>query len=83
MNGLTLGRINVLRGLSSVGARRTKHVRRFRQALDRTSFRRYVERDSDVVSDELASPVRRDLGSLWQWLPPDALCPSQGDFEPG
>ena len=46
-------------------------------------FRRYFERGSDVVPPELASPVRRDLGSLWQWLPPGALRPSQADFDPG
>ena len=81
VNGLSVGWINVLRGLSSEGVGRTEYFRGFRLALDRPELRRFFEQGSDVVPNELTSPVRRDLGSLWQWLPPGALCPSQADFE--
>jgi hypothetical protein len=45
------------------------------------AFRAFFEQESDVVPRELASPVRHDLGSLWEWLPPRGLCHGHADFE--
>ena len=81
VNGPAVGWVNVLRGLSSEGVGRTEHFREFRQALEQPAFRGYFDQDSGIVPDVLVGHVRRDLGPLWEWLPPTALYHGEADFE--
>lgn len=80
VNGLGVGWINVLRGLSSEGAGRTEYFRRFRRAFDEPGFRRFFEQDTGELPTRLVNPIRHDLGPLWDRLPPSSLCPSETDF---
>ena len=66
--------INVLRGMCSEGFGRIKYYTRLRQMLDNDrQVRRYWEGESSVIPDFYVDWIKRDLGTLWDWLPQGAL----------
>ncbi len=66
--------MNVVRAVSSEGFGRIRYYTRYRQMLDTDrEFRRYVEGETEVLPTFFRDKVKRDLGSLWQWLPEGAL----------
>jgi len=66
--------MNVVRAVSSEGFGRIRYYQSVRDRLtsDR-SFRRYFEQDTDTLPPFYVERVKRDLGSLWEYLPPGAL----------
>jgi hypothetical protein len=66
--------MNVVRAVSSEGAGRLAYYTRVRALLDSDPMvRRYFERQSSDLPAFYGDQVRRDLGSLWEWLPAGAL----------
>ena len=66
--------MNVVRALSSEGFGRLEHYGRLRQRLDTDrQVQRYFEQETTELPEFYAEQVRRDLGPLWDWLPPGAL----------
>ena len=65
---------NLLRAVSSEGAGRLRYYREIRRRLEHdTAFRDYWEGESEVVPDFYVQRIQRDLGSLWEWFPREAL----------
>ena len=66
--------MNVVRAMSSEGFGRIRYYQSVREQLvsDR-AFRRYFEQETDVLPPFYVERVKRDLGSLWEYLPPGAL----------
>lgn len=66
--------LNVVRAVSSEGSGRIAHYTELRRRLD---FDRQIQRFFAQETTELPAyytdQVRRDLGNLWEWLPPGAL----------
>jgi hypothetical protein len=71
---LTSKIVNFLRAVSSEGAGRIRHFREVRHAIasDR-EVRAYLEQDSSKLPTFYAERIRRDLGPLWEDLPPRAI----------
>ena len=66
--------MNVVRAVSSEGSGRLAYYTRVRALLDSDPMvRRYFERQSSDLPAFYGDQVRRDLGSLWEWLPAGAL----------
>jgi hypothetical protein len=66
--------MNVVRAISSEGFGRMRYYREIRRLLDAdTGFRRYFEQETDVLPPFYVERVKKDLGSLWEWLPEGAL----------
>ncbi len=66
--------MNVVRAISSEGFGRIKYHTEVRKRLDTDrQFRRYFERESTELPQFYMDLARRDLGSLWEWLPPGAM----------
>jgi len=66
--------MNVVRAVSSEGSGRLRRFRRLRRQLDTDAeLRAFLNRESDRLPAGYAETVRRDLGSLWAWLPAGAL----------
>jgi hypothetical protein len=66
--------MNVVRAVSSEGSGRLAYYSRVRSLLDfDPGVRRYFERESTELPPFYGDQVRRDLGSLWEWLPAGAL----------
>ena len=66
--------MNVVRAVSSEGFGRLRQFRRLRRRLDADGvLRAFLDRESDRLPAYYADTVRRDLGALWHWLPPEAL----------
>jgi hypothetical protein len=65
---------NLLRGVSGEGLGRIRYYREVRRRLDSdVQMRRYYEQETTELPAFYADQVRKDLGPLWQWLPPGAL----------
>jgi hypothetical protein len=71
--GRTRG-LNLIRAMSSEGFGRIRYDESVRRLL-RTdlSVRRYLEGESGVLPSFFARQMRRDLGSMWEWLPHGAM----------
>lgn len=66
--------LNVVRAVSSEGFGRIKYFTEVRQRLDADKqFRSYFEGETTELPRFYVDRVRRDLGSLWDWLPNGAL----------
>ena len=66
--------LNIVRAISSEGFGRLKYYGKVRRLLDEDqSVRRFYDGKTDEVPDFFIDRVRRDLGPLWQHLPPGAL----------
>jgi len=66
--------INVLRAVSSEGFGRIKYFTELRRLLDTdTQFRRYFEQETTELPAFYSDQIRKDLGSLWDWLPPGGM----------
>ena len=66
--------LNVVRAVSSEGFGRIKYFTEVRQRLDTDKqFRPYFEGETTELPQFFADRVRRDLGTLWEWLPEGGL----------
>ncbi len=66
--------VNFVRGVSSEGFGRIKYHRNIRRMLDTDrSVRAFFEGASDTLPDFYVQRIRRELGPLWEQLPPNAL----------
>ena len=67
--------MNVVRAMSSEGFGRIRYYQTVRERLVTATaqFRRYFEQETDVLPPFYVERVKRDLGALWQYLPPGAL----------
>ena len=73
--------LNFVRGVSSEGSGRLKEFRRLRRQLDiDAELRAFLDRESDELPKFYADTVRKDLGSLWKWLPEGALHHDQNAY---
>jgi hypothetical protein len=72
--GLLTRSLNLVRAASTEGKGRVRHDSLVRRLLDSDlSMRRFFESETQAVPSFYAERVRRDLGPLWEWLPPGAL----------
>jgi hypothetical protein len=68
------GWMNVLRAISSEGFGRLKYFRTLRGLLDTdVTMRRFFEGETTEIPTFFSDRVRRELGTLWQFLPEGAL----------
>ncbi len=66
--------MNVVRAVSSEGYGRLRYYRELRHRLDSDAdLRRYFDQESTVLPAFYVDQIRRDLGSLWEWLPAGAI----------
>ena len=66
--------MNVVRAVSSEGSGRLAYYTQVRGLLDDDpAVRRYFEQETTELPPFYVDQVRRDLGSLWEWLPAGAL----------
>jgi hypothetical protein len=66
--------MNLLRGISSEGFGRLRYYQEIRRRLDADrEFLPYFEQQTRQLPAFYVDLVRRDLGSLWAWLPKTAL----------
>lgn len=66
--------MNLLRAVSSEGFGRYRYHRKIRQRLDTDpQFRPFFEQETTALPQFYVDAIRRDLGPLWDWLPPGAL----------
>jgi hypothetical protein len=66
--------MNVVRAISSEGFGRMRYYREIRRKLEHDRpFRAYFEQESDVLPPFYVERVKKDLGTLWPWLPEGAL----------
>jgi hypothetical protein len=66
--------MNVVRAISSEGFGRLRYYREVRARLDSDrGFRRYFEQESTELPQFFVERVKKDLGSLWPWLPEGAM----------
>jgi hypothetical protein len=66
--------MNLVRAVSSEGQGRLRYYRTVRGLLDSDpKFRAFFERETDVLPPFYSDRIRRDLGPLWDHLPPGAL----------
>src|SRR5256714_522926 len=66
--------MNVVRAVSSEGFGRIRYHSEVRRRLDTDpQLRGYFDRSTTQLPAFYESQVRRDLGSLWEWLPQGAL----------
>jgi hypothetical protein len=64
----------VVRAISSEGFGRLRYYREVRRRLEEDRpFRAYFEQETDVLPPFYVERVKKDLGSLWSWLPDGAL----------
>jgi len=72
--GVTSRWMNVVRAISSEGWGRCRYHQEVRSRLDTDpELRPYFEQETDRLPHFYANQVRKDLGSLWEWLPEGAL----------
>jgi hypothetical protein len=72
--GVVPSGMNVLRAVSSEGFGRLRYHREIRRRLDADrEFAPYFGQQTSRVPRFYVDLIRRDLGSLWRWLPPGAL----------
>lgn len=66
--------MNLVRAVSSEGFGRIRYNIEVRRRLDSDlQFRRYFDQETTELPEFYEDQVRRDLGSLWDWLPAGAL----------
>jgi hypothetical protein len=66
--------MNVVRAVSSEGFGRIKYHGEVRRRLDADRpFRRYFEQETTKLPEFYMNLARRDMGSLWDWLPDGAM----------
>jgi hypothetical protein len=66
--------MNVVRAVSTEGFGRLRYYSEVLRRLDQDpQFRAYFEQETSELPEFYRARVRRDLGPLWQWLPPGAL----------
>jgi len=66
--------MNVIRAISSEGFGRLRYHKEVRRRLDcDQDYRRYFEQETTRLPGFYQDLVRKDLGPLWEWLPPGAL----------
>ena len=74
--GMTSRWMNCVRAVSTEGFGRLKYYREIRGRLDTDrQFSPYFEQESDELPEFYRSMVRKDLGTLWDWLPAGAMEP--------
>ncbi len=72
--GMITRGLNLVRAMSSEGFGRIRYDMSVRRLIGSDlSVRRFLEGDSPVLPAFFRDQVRRDLGSMWDWLPADAL----------
>jgi hypothetical protein len=72
--GMTSRWLNFVRAVSTEGHGRLKYYRDIRARLDSDEqFSPYFEQESDQLPEFYADLVRRDLGTLWGYLPAGGL----------
>jgi hypothetical protein len=68
--GMTSRWLNLVRAVSTEGLGRLKYYREIRARLDTDrEFSPYFEQESGQLPAFYTNLVRKDLGSLWEWLP--------------
>jgi hypothetical protein len=66
--------MNLVRGVSAEGRGRHRYYNGIRRRLDSDpQFLPYFEGETDRLPDFHRNRIRKDLGSLWNWLPDGAL----------
>ncbi len=66
--------MNVVRAVSSEGFGRIKYFTEVRRLLEAdTQFRAFFEQETTAVPKFYSDLIRKDLGPLWDWLPPGAM----------
>src|SRR5512147_2012490 len=66
--------MNVVRAVSSEGFGRIKYHTTIRQLLETDrSVRAYMEGESTVLPEFYLNRIKKELGSLYEWLPEGAL----------
>ena len=66
--------MNVVRAVSSEGFGRIRYYSEVRRRLDSDhDVRRYFDQATTELPQFYVGQIKRDLGSLWPWLPPQAL----------
>jgi hypothetical protein len=66
--------LNAIRALSSEGHGRIQYYTEILRRLDADpQFRPFFERQTTRIPQFYIDRVRRDLGSMWNWLPEGAL----------
>jgi hypothetical protein len=66
--------MNVVRAISSEGFGRIKHHTEVRRQLDTDRrFRSYFEQETNELPKFYEDLARKDLGSLWEWVPEGAM----------
>lgn len=66
--------LNVVRAISSEGYGRINHYTEVRRMLEHDSkFRNFFESQTHEIPQFYSDSVRKDLGSMWHWLPEGSL----------
>jgi radical SAM superfamily enzyme YgiQ (UPF0313 family) len=66
--------VSLMQSLSTGGRSKLRYQQRIRELLERDrQFRDYFEQETTILPDFFRDTIRRDLGPLWEWLPPGAL----------
>jgi hypothetical protein len=72
--GMRSSWMNLMRAVSSEGWGRLKYYREILHRLGADAqFQPYFDQESNELPDFYVDTVRKDLGSLWRWLPPGGL----------
>jgi hypothetical protein len=72
--GMTSRWLNLVRAVSTEGFGRLKYYKEIRARLDRDrQFSPYFEQESDELPDFYSDLLRKDLGTLMNWLPTGAM----------
>jgi hypothetical protein len=72
--GLLARGLNLVRATSSEGQGRIRYDVSLRRLLRTDSgVRRFLDGESNVLPPFFRNQIRRDLGSMWEWLPEGAL----------
>ena len=79
--GMISRSMNVLRAVSSEGFGRIKYHTEMRRRLEADrQVRRYFDQETTELPQFFVDQVRKDLGSLWDWLPQGALYHDQNAY---
>ena len=66
--------MNLMRAISSEGWGRLKYYKEILHRLETDpQFPPYFNQETTELPDFYVDTIRKDLGSLWHWLPPEAL----------
>ena len=66
--------MNVVRAISAEGFGRVKYNIKVRELLSKDrQFRDYFEGETNELPQFYIEQVKKNLGTLWQWLPKEAL----------